>query len=175
MKLIPLILVSIMVPYLPPPSMITNSSISTEKKPASLPTKARCSCWSMWHPGAGSPAVKGLEELHKSYKDKGLVVCGFPCNQFGGQEPGSEAEIKSFVRSSLGLPFRCIPKSRSMGRTATPSMNLSSERTVRSRKCKVELHQDFDWQGWQTHRPLRQHDFPHLKKLIKAIEEALAG
>ena len=39
---------------------------------------------------------KGLEELYQKYKDKGFVICGFPCNQFGGQEPGSEAEIKEF-------------------------------------------------------------------------------
>ena len=39
---------------------------------------------------------KGLEELYKQYKDRGLVICGFPCNQFGGQEPGTEEEIKSF-------------------------------------------------------------------------------
>ena len=45
---------------------------------------------------------KGLEELYSKYKDKGLVVCGFPCNQFGGQEPGSESEIKEFCSSKFG-------------------------------------------------------------------------
>ena len=48
---------------------------------------------------------KGLEELYDKYKDKGLVVCGFPCNQFGGQEPGSEAEIKEFCSQSLEFLF----------------------------------------------------------------------
>ena len=40
-----------------------------------------------------TPQYEGLEKLYKEYKDKGLVVLGFPCNQFGGQEPGGEKEI----------------------------------------------------------------------------------
>ena len=48
---------------------------------------------------------KGLEELYSKYKDKGLVVCGFPCNQFGGQDPGSESEIKEFCSSKFGVTF----------------------------------------------------------------------
>ena len=53
---------------------------------------------------------KGLEELYKQYKDKGLVVCGFPCNQFGGQEPGSESEILSFCSSKFGVTFPMYSK-----------------------------------------------------------------
>ena len=48
---------------------------------------------------------KGLEELYDKYKDEGLVVCGFPCNQFGGQEPGSESEIKEFCSTKYGNPI----------------------------------------------------------------------
>ena len=43
-----------------------------------------------------TPQYSGLEDLYKAYKDRGLVVLGFPCNQFGGQEPGTEAEIVKF-------------------------------------------------------------------------------
>ena len=77
---------------------------------------------------------KGLEELHQSYKDKGLVVCGFPCNQFGGQEPGSESEIKEFCSTKFGFLFRCFPRSMSMASTGTLSMNPSSGRTVPSKE-----------------------------------------
>jgi glutathione peroxidase len=42
-----------------------------------------------------TPQYKGLEELHKTYQDKGLVILGFPCNQFGGQEPGTNEGIES--------------------------------------------------------------------------------
>ena len=53
---------------------------------------------------------KGLEELYQKYKDKGLVICGFPCNQFGGQEPGSEAQILSFCSSKYGVSFPMYSK-----------------------------------------------------------------
>ena len=53
---------------------------------------------------------KGLEELHQSYKEKGLVICGFPCNQFGGQEPGSESEIKEFCSTKFGVSFPMFSK-----------------------------------------------------------------
>ena len=45
-----------------------------------------------------TPQYKGLEELHQTYGERGLAVLGFPCNQFGAQEPGSEAEIASFAK-----------------------------------------------------------------------------
>ena len=45
-----------------------------------------------------TPQYAGLEALYRRYKDRGLVVLGFPCDQFGHQEPGDEAEIKNFAR-----------------------------------------------------------------------------
>lgn len=52
----------------------------------------------------------GLESLYKKYKDKGLVILGFPCNQFGGQEPGAESEIKSFCSLNFGVSFPLFSK-----------------------------------------------------------------
>lgn len=52
----------------------------------------------------------GLEALWQKYKDKGLIVAGFPCNDFGGQEPSSEAEIKSFCSSSYNVSFPMFGK-----------------------------------------------------------------
>ena len=54
-----------------------------------------------------TPQYDGLEKLYTDYKDKGLVVLGVPCNQFAGQEPGSEAEIKEFcdVRFRVDFPM----------------------------------------------------------------------
>ncbi len=52
----------------------------------------------------------GLEALYKKYKDKGLVILGFPCNQFGGQEPGSEAEIKEFCSLNYNVTFPMFAK-----------------------------------------------------------------
>jgi glutathione peroxidase len=50
-----------------------------------------------------TPQYKGLQELHDTYESQGLVVLGFPCNQFGGQESGSEAEIASFCEMNFGV------------------------------------------------------------------------
>jgi glutathione peroxidase len=53
---------------------------------------------------------EGLEKLYRDHKDAGLVVLGFPCNQFFGQEPGSDAEIKSFCRSKYDVTFPMFSK-----------------------------------------------------------------
>lgn len=57
-----------------------------------------------------TPQYEGLEELYKKYKEKGLVVLGFPCNQFGSQEPGDEAEIKNFCSTQFHVTFPMFSK-----------------------------------------------------------------
>ncbi len=52
-----------------------------------------------------TPQYKGLEELHKTYAERGLAVLGFPCNQFGSQEPGDGDEIQSFCQLNYGVSF----------------------------------------------------------------------
>ena len=53
---------------------------------------------------------KKLEKLYQEYQAQGLVVCGFPCNQFGGQEPGTEKEIKAFCSLKYGVTFPMFSK-----------------------------------------------------------------
>src|SRR5262245_59382190 len=57
-----------------------------------------------------TPQYKELEAVYEKYKDKGLVVLGFPCNQFGGQEPGTDAEIKEFCSSKYNVTFPLFDK-----------------------------------------------------------------
>lgn len=57
-----------------------------------------------------TPQYKGLETLWRQYKDKGLVVLGFPCNQFGKQEPGNEGEISQFCELNFGVSFPLFKK-----------------------------------------------------------------
>ncbi|TWU15831.1 glutathione peroxidase [Planctomycetes bacterium Poly21] len=52
----------------------------------------------------------GLEDLYKKYKDQGLVVLGFPSNEFGGQEPGTNADIKEFCTAKFGVTFPMMSK-----------------------------------------------------------------
>ncbi len=62
----------------------------------------------------------GLEELQKKFNDKGLEVLGFPCNQFGKQEPGSEAQIKEFCSSTYKVTFDMFSKVDVNGENADP-------------------------------------------------------
>jgi len=67
-----------------------------------------------------TPQYKGLEELYEQFKDRGLVVLGFPCNQFGAQEPGSEAEIAQFCEINYGVTFPIFAKIDVNGAHAHP-------------------------------------------------------
>lgn len=62
----------------------------------------------------------GLEDLYRRYKDRGLVVLGFPCNQFGRQEPGTEAEIGQFCTLTYGVSFPMFAKVNVNGDDAHP-------------------------------------------------------
>ncbi|MBS1802187.1 MAG: glutathione peroxidase [Acidobacteria bacterium] len=67
-----------------------------------------------------TPQYAGLEKLYRSYKDRGLVVLGFPCNQFGAQEPGAAAEIGAFCEQNYGVSFPVFAKIEVNGANAHP-------------------------------------------------------
>ena len=67
-----------------------------------------------------TPQYDGLEKLYSEYKDQGLVVLGVPCNQFAGQEPGTEAEIKDFCETRFNIDFPLTAKVDVKGDAAHP-------------------------------------------------------
>ena len=67
-----------------------------------------------------TPQFDGLEKLNQKYKDRGLVVIGFPCNQFAHQDPGSDSEIESFCRLNYGVTFQMMKKIDVNGDNAHP-------------------------------------------------------
>jgi glutathione peroxidase len=67
-----------------------------------------------------TPQYAQLQELYDHYKNKNFVVVGFPCNQFGGQEPGNEAAIKSFCSKNYGVTFPMMKKSDVKGSNQNP-------------------------------------------------------
>ncbi len=67
-----------------------------------------------------TPQYKGLETLYQKYKDKGFAVIGFPCNQFGGQEPGSDQDISQFCEMNFGVTFPLSEKVEVNGDGAHP-------------------------------------------------------
>ena len=67
-----------------------------------------------------TPQYEGLEALYAKYKDQGLVVLGFPCNQFGHQEPGNESDIQEFCQLNYGVSFPMFAKVDVNGDDADP-------------------------------------------------------
>jgi glutathione peroxidase len=67
-----------------------------------------------------TPQFAGLEALHKTYGERGLVVLGFPCNQFGKQDPGSNEEIGAFCQKNYGVSFAMMQKIDVNGAQAHP-------------------------------------------------------
>ena len=67
-----------------------------------------------------TPQYEGLEKLYRRYRDKGFAVLGFPANDFGGQEPGSNKEIAQFCRVNYGITFPVFAKTPVVGTKANP-------------------------------------------------------
>lgn len=67
-----------------------------------------------------TPQFEGLEEMYKQYKDRGLEILGFPCNQFGKQDPGSNDEIMEFCQLNYGVSFPMFGKVEVNGDAADP-------------------------------------------------------
>jgi glutathione peroxidase len=67
-----------------------------------------------------TPQYEGLEALYRDFKDNGLQIVGFPCNQFGGQEPGTDAEIQDFCATSYSVSFPVFAKVDVNGPDADP-------------------------------------------------------
>ena len=77
-----------------------------------------------------TPQYKGLEALYEKYKDKGLVILGFPCNQFNSQEPGTNKEIKEFCSINFGVTFPMFDKIDVNGDNAHPLYKYLTEKVT---------------------------------------------
>lgn len=76
-----------------------------------------------------TPQYNDLQSLYESYSDKGLVVLGYPCNQFGGQEPGSSAEVEAFCSLNFGVTFPIFEKVDVKDDNADPLFQYLTEQT----------------------------------------------
>jgi glutathione peroxidase len=74
-----------------------------------------------------TPQYAGLEQLHEQYKDRGFAVLGFPCNQFLGQEPGSNEEIATFCSTTYGITFPMFDKIEVNGENRHPLYDALTE------------------------------------------------
>lgn len=87
-----------------------------------------------------TPQYAGLERLYRKYQDRGLVVLGFPCDQFGGQEPGTDAEIQQFCSLTYDVTFPLFRKVNVNGADAHPLF-----RWLKSRKKGVLGSESIKW------------------------------
>ena len=75
-----------------------------------------------------TPQYEGLEKLYQKYKSQGLIILGFPCNQFGSQEPGSSRDIKEFCEINYGVTFPLFEKIEVNGKNAHPIFKFLKSR-----------------------------------------------
>ena len=119
-----------------------------------------------------TPQYEGLEKLYRRYKDRGLVVLGFPSNDFGAQEPGSNKEIAKFCEANYGVSFPMFTKTS----VAKGPVNPLYEKLTKSSGARP---------GWNFHKYLVGRDGakarsfdtrvePSDAKLVKEIERLLA-
>ena len=88
--------------------------------------------------GLTDSQYKGLEAMYEKYGDKGLVVLGFPCNQFGGQEPGTESQIAEFCSETYKVKFPMFSKVEVNGENASPLYKyLTSLETQPAKKGSI--------------------------------------
>ncbi|MBH1963039.1 MAG: glutathione peroxidase [Comamonadaceae bacterium] len=123
-----------------------------------------------------TPQFAGLQDLHAKYAPKGLAVLGFPCNQFGSQDPGSNAEIGAFCQKNYGVDFPMMSKIEVNGASAAPLFKwLKSEAPglLGSEAIKWNFTKFLVGRDGQVIRRYAPLDKP--ESLSKDIEDALSA
>jgi len=120
-----------------------------------------------------TPQYTALQDLWSRYRDKGLVVLGVPSNDFGGQEPGTEAQIKDFCETNFSVDFPLTAKAKVTGKEAHPFYQWASGKAGVMGQPRWNFHKFLigpdggfaDWFSTPTG--------PTSDKVIKAVEKAL--
>jgi glutathione peroxidase len=123
-----------------------------------------------------TPQFSGLEQLHKHYGGRGLVVLGFPCNQFGQQDPGSDEEIASFCQVNYGVSFPMMSKVDVNGPQAHPLyrwLTAEAPGLLGSKAIKWNFTKFLVGKDGRVLKRYAPQDAP--EKLGKDIEAALAA
>ncbi len=122
-----------------------------------------------------TPQYEGLQAVYETYEDEGLLILGFPANNFGGQEPGTDEEIKQFCKVNYDVSFPMFSKVSVKGDDMHPLFNYLT--TAENPDFTGEIKWNFekflvDGQGNLLHR-FRSDDEPESEEIINAIEKAL--
>jgi glutathione peroxidase len=114
-----------------------------------------------------------LQKLYDDYKEKGLVVIGIPSNQFGGQEPGSEAEIKNFCETNFNINFPMTSKYDVKGDNAHPIYIWAKETYGKSTVPKWNFHKILINKNGKVEDTFVSFTGPLSNKILKKLEEIL--
>jgi glutathione peroxidase len=120
-----------------------------------------------------TPQYEGLEKMYEKYKTKGVVVLGFPSNDFGGQEPGTNQEVHSFCKLKYGVTFPLFEKGAVKGPEKQPLFSTLLKMAPQSDEIKWNFEKFLiDRQGHVVSRFLSAVK-PDSPELVKAIEKVL--
>jgi glutathione peroxidase len=117
-----------------------------------------------------TPQYEGLEKLYQRYKDRGLVVLGFPSNDFGGQEPGTASQIATFCKTRFGVSFPLFEKTRTRGAEASPVWKFLA---ARHGEPQWNFHKYLVGKDGQVKKAFPSSVAPQSPELEAAIEAAL--
>ncbi|NBO38192.1 glutathione peroxidase [bacterium] len=125
-----------------------------------------------------TPQYRGLEAIYQKYKAKGFVILGFPSNDFGGQEPGSNTEVKKFCEFKFKVSFPMFSK---VNITSLPRSSVYEFLTVKN--PNIETRKTPEWNFWKflidkhgnVKRTFASGIEPESKELSSAIEDLLAA
>ena len=121
-----------------------------------------------------TPQYEQLQALHKKYAGKGFTVCGFPCNQFGRQEPGTEKEIKAFCTSKYSVTFPMYAKIEVNGKGAHPLYRTLKKAAGGPKKIRWNFEKFLVDRNGRVIKRFAPRTKPDAPEVVKAIEAALA-
>ena len=115
----------------------------------------------------------GLQKLYDDFKEKGLIVIGIPSNQFGGQEPGTEAEIKNFCETNFNINFPMTSKYDVKGDNAHPIYIWAKETYGKSTVPKWNFHKILINKNGRVEDTVASFTGPLSSKILKKLKEIL--
>ncbi len=125
-----------------------------------------------------TPQYQGLEELHRRFSGQGFAVAGFPCNQFGGQEPGSPAEIREFCTSTYDVTFPMFEKIKVNGPDRHPlyaELTKAADADGKAGVVRWNFEKFLVTSGGAVLARFRSATPPDAPEVVKAVEASLAS
>jgi glutathione peroxidase len=120
-----------------------------------------------------TPQYEGLEALHRDYSDRGLVVLGAPANNFGGQEPGTDAEIQAFCTTNFGVDFPMTSNIEVIGEAAHPFYRWVKDELGEAGEPKWNFHKILIGKDGAIAGVFGSRMSPQDPEIVAAIEAAL--